>query len=168
SFATTLSSFLSLHDALPIWQQLAGGEALELEVRLGVTSRDEGRADLAVARLDRQANVLESLLDRLDGRDLQLVDRAQVFLAAELALEDALAVDREDDLVAVLEPALRVGAKLRAGLGRDVQVEDVLAVGGEVVLDEHPASRAERQPVHVDRPVPQIVAVGRAHGVGER
>ena len=43
-------------------------------------------------------------LNRRDGRRLLLIDGLQVFLAADLPLEDLDAVNRQDQRVLVLEP----------------------------------------------------------------
>src|SRR5690606_4087268 len=131
----------------------AGNHRMQLVVGFREAARDEGRPDLVIARRDGESELAETILDLADRLDLPLIDRAQILLAAELVLEDALAVDRHDHFMTVVEPALRIRAQLRAGLRRDVQIELVDAVDRKEMLDEEPAARAEGQPVHVARMV---------------
>jgi hypothetical protein len=83
-------------------------------IGLGARARDERSDDLAIACLDRQPDVAETILDRVDRDDLIAIEIAQVGFAAELALENFDAVDRHDDGVLVREPAAPIRAQLFA------------------------------------------------------
>ena len=69
-------------------------ERLEVIVRLRRIARDEGGGDLVIAGLHGHADVAESILDRVHGHDLEVVEVAQVLLTAKLGLEHLRAVDR--------------------------------------------------------------------------
>src|SRR5690606_6812957 len=111
---------LDAEHARHVRHPFAGNHRVQVVIRLREASRDERRADLAIAGLHRKAKIAETVLDLADGFDLTLVDGTQIVLAAELALEHLLAVDRQDDLVPILEPALRIRAQLRTRHRRDI------------------------------------------------
>ena len=72
-----------------------------------------------------------------------LVHLSQVFFPAERALEDLLPFTVTTSVFSIFEPVDAAGgiAELLSKL--------VLAVRGKIVIDEHAAARAERQPVDV-------------------
>ncbi len=79
-------------------------------VALGEAARHERRADLVPAGLDGHANVPEAILDGFDGLNLALVEGLRVLVAADVILEHSLSVDRDDELVTIFEPAIRIAA----------------------------------------------------------
>ncbi len=91
-----------------------------------------------------EANALQALVDGVDGRILFLVDGLHVLFAADVGLEELLAVQRRDQVVV----ELHVGDPQRRRHVADI--EFVFAVGGKVVGDDHTAARAQRQPFFVE------------------
>ncbi len=107
-------------------------------VRLREAAREESDADLVQPRGGLEANTLQTLIDRVDSRVLLLVDRLHVRFTTDGRAKELLTVEHPDHRVLelhVLHPqgACHVGDRQR-----------VFAVGGEVVLNNSPAARAER------------------------
>ena len=86
----------------------------------------------------RHANVLEARVDLRDRGRLAQIHGGLILGTAELVLEHLHAVDRENQLVAVLEP-LDV-TRTRKAADREL----VIAVRREVMLHEHSAARSKR------------------------
>ncbi len=89
--------------------------------------------------------VLEPCADLLHRRRLFLVGGLQILRAAERALENLDAVDRHDEGLFTVE----TGDITAAEAATLIEVEGVLAVGGEEMLDEHSTASAEREPFDV-------------------
>ena len=61
---------------------------------LGVRPTRKQHGHLVLAGLDREANVLQPTVDGVDAGRLSLIDRSQIFVAADARLVDDLAVER--------------------------------------------------------------------------
>ena len=86
-----------------------------------------------------EPDLLEARVDGIDRRVLLLVDRLDIRLAADLRFKDALAIKRRQNRVVelhVVDPE---------GHGQVGNVELVLPVDREIMLDQQPTPRAERQ-----------------------
>ncbi len=97
------------------------------------------------ACLDAHADMVEPALHLIGRRGLTHVDVAQVFRAADALFEHAHVVDRHDHFVRLVD----LGDVTGATEEEVADAELVLAVGREVVIDDQPAARAERQAVDV-------------------
>ena len=61
---------------------------------LGVRPTRKQHGHLVLAGLDREANILQPTIDGIDACRLLLIDRSQIFVAADARLVDDLAVER--------------------------------------------------------------------------
>src|SRR6185503_8644658 len=112
-----------------------GDVGFEPAFGLRVTALPECDANLVRACGRGEPNVLQAFVDRIDGRVLPLVDGLHVGFAADRGLVDLAAIERHDDLV--LELHVVDPDRLRH-VG---DVDDVLAVGRELMLDDDAATR---------------------------
>ena len=69
---------------------------------LGVRPTRKQHGHLVLAGLDGEANVLQPTVDGIDAGRLLLIDRSQIFVAADARLVDDLAVEGDHDSVGVL------------------------------------------------------------------
>ena len=142
--ADHLDAALDARLAVAAAERVADDHADEL-VRLDACALDERHGDVVGARLHLHRNVGEPLHHLGPPGRAQAIDRAQIVAAADGLAEHLAAVHEQDQRVAGLQDA-------RVDVDADVlNREPVLAVGGECVPELHPAARAQRQAVHVQR-----------------
>src|SRR5690606_1817664 len=106
-------------------------------VAFGEAAVNERDGQLALPRRRAERNLPQPGVDFLDRGIEPLIDRLVIGLAADARAVELLAVEQRDDGVLELHP--RHFARKRHVADRQL----VLAVGGEIVLDDETAARAE-------------------------
>ena len=129
-----LAHLRRLHDALDrvIVQDAPPVRAVQENMR-NISVRDKRETHRVLAGLDHDANLVLVGLD-IGSQRYVLTDRVQL---------DPPAVDGEFDLLILGVAAVQRADGVPHGHPRD----DVLSIGREVVMDKHPAPRAERQTI---------------------
>ncbi len=90
------------------------------------------------------ADVLEASVDLANRRSLLDVDGREILIPTELLFKDFDVIHGDDERVRIHH------APDIAGTNETVDGELVVAVGREIVLDQHAATRAERQTLKVN------------------
>ena len=115
-------------------------------IRLDTGALDERHRHVVGAGLDLHRNVGEPFHDLGPSGRAAAIDGPHVVRTAKRLAKHLAAVHQDDQRVARLHHArIEVDAQIR-------NREPVLAIRGKVVPELHPAARAERKPVDVDRP----------------
>src|SRR5678815_2748253 len=87
--------------ALNAFLTCSGPEREEHFIRFGERARDERDTHLVWSGGHLERDVLEPPIDRGNGGRLLLVDRADIFFAAQLSLEHLGAIEGDDQRVAI-------------------------------------------------------------------
>ena len=119
-------------------------------IRFDAGALDERHRHIVGARLDLHRNVGEPFHDLGPPGCTAVIDDPHVLRAAHRLAKHFATVHEDDQRVAGLHRArIEVDAQIR-------NREPVLAVRGKVVPERHPAARAERKPVDVDRLIARL------------
>ena len=105
---------------------------------------EEGRGDVALARLDEAPHPQPRGFDLVRGVGRVRLQRDQIFVAADLAQQDPLAVERQLELLGSSRPRIALRLCDRGAPGSRTR-----RPAGKVCVALQPADRAERQPFEV-------------------